>query len=61
MIDIGGGTWLSRLIDQGGEVIDENVMDRGGAYELATAISFDRRLTNAIGATADPGLIIEPI
>ncbi len=59
VIDIGGGTWLSRLIDQGGEVIDENVMDRGGAYELATAISFDRRLTNAIGTTADPGLIMD--
>jgi hypothetical protein len=59
VIDMGGGTWLSRLIDQGGEVIDENVMDRGGAYELATSISFDRRLTNAIGTTADPGLIMD--
>lgn len=59
VIDMGGGTWLSRLIDQSGEVIDENVMDRGGAYELATSISFDRRLTNAIGTTADPGLIMD--
>lgn len=59
VIDIGGGTWLSRLIDAEGEVIDENVMDRGGAYELATAISFDKRLTNVLGTTADPGVIMD--
>lgn len=59
VIDIGGGTWLSRLIDAEGEVIDENVMDRGGSYELATAISFDRRLTNVLGTSADPGLIMD--
>ncbi|MEB3294741.1 MAG: ParM/StbA family protein [Synechococcales bacterium] len=59
VIDIGGGTWLSRLIDAEGEVIDENVMDRGGAYELATAISFDKRLSNALGTTADPGIIMD--
>ena len=46
VIDIGGGTWLTRLVDGDGEVIDENIMDRGGTYELATAISFDRRLTD---------------
>lgn len=59
VIDIGGGTWLSRLIDAEGEVIDENVMDRGGAYELATSISFDKRLTNTLGTTADPGVIMD--
>jgi Actin like proteins N terminal domain len=59
VIDIGGGTWLSRLIDAEGDVIDENVMDRGGAYELATAISFDKRLTSALGTTADPGIIMD--
>ncbi len=59
VVDIGGGTWLTRLVDTEGEVIDENVMDRGGAYELATSISFDRRLTNALGTTADPGLIMD--
>ena len=59
VIDLGGGTWLSRLIDAEGEVIDENVMDRGGAYELATSISFDKRLTNALSTTADPGIIMD--
>lgn len=59
VIDLGGGTWLSRLIDADGEVIDENVMDRGGAYDLATSISFDKRLANALGTTADPGIIMD--
>jgi hypothetical protein len=59
VIDLGGGTWISRLIDADGEVIDENVMDRGGAYDLATSISFDKRLTNALGTTADPGIIMD--
>jgi Actin like proteins N terminal domain len=59
VIDIGGGTWLTRLVDAEGDVIDENVMDRGGAYELATSISFDKRLTNALGTTADPSLVMD--
>jgi hypothetical protein len=59
VIDIGGGTWLSRLVDAEGDVIDENVMDRGGSYELATSISFDRRLTNALGTTADPAIVMD--
>lgn len=59
VIDIGGGTWLTRLIDAEGEVIDENVMDRGGTYELATAISFDRRLNTALGTSADPSIVMD--
>lgn len=59
VIDIGGGTWLTRLVDADGEVIDENVMDRGGTYELATAISFDRRLTDELGTTADPCIVMD--
>ncbi|MGF1535055.1 MAG: ParM/StbA family protein [Elainellaceae cyanobacterium] len=59
VIDIGGGTWLTRLVDGDGEVIDENVMNRGGSYELAVSISFDRRLTDALGTTADPGLVMD--
>ncbi|MFE4106091.1 ParM/StbA family protein [Almyronema epifaneia] len=59
VIDIGGGTWLTRLVDAEGEVIDENVMNRGGTYELATAISFDRRLTNDLGTTADPSVVMD--
>ncbi|NET36503.1 MAG: ParM/StbA family protein [Cyanothece sp. SIO1E1] len=59
VIDIGGGTWLTRLVDTEGEVIDENVMDRGGAYDLATSISFDKRLTDALGTTADPSIVMD--
>ncbi|EKQ67660.1 hypothetical protein OsccyDRAFT_3943 [Leptolyngbyaceae cyanobacterium JSC-12] len=59
VVDIGGGTWLTRLVDGEGEVIDENVMDRGGSYELAASISFDRRLTDALGTTVDPGLVMD--
>lgn len=59
VVDIGGGTWLTRLVDAEGDVIDENVMDRGGAYELAASISFDRRLTNVLGTTADPSLVMD--
>lgn len=59
VVDIGGGTWLTRLVDAEGDVIDENVMDRGGAYDLATSISFDKRLTDILGTTADPGIIMD--
>jgi len=59
VIDIGGGTWLTRLVDADGGVIDENIMDRGGTYELATAISFDRRLTDHLGSSADPCIVMD--
>lgn len=59
VIDIGGGTWLTRLVDADGEVIDENIMDRGGTYELATAISFDRRLSDELGTSADPCVVMD--
>ena len=59
IVDIGGGTWLTRLVDAEGEVIDENVMDRGGTYELAASISFDKRLTNALGTTSDPSVVMD--
>ena len=59
VIDIGGGTWLTRLVDADSEVIDENILDRGGTYELAVAISFDRRLTDALGSSADPCIVMD--
>jgi hypothetical protein len=59
VVDIGGGTWLTRLVDADGEVIDENIMDRGGTYELATAISFDHRLTDPLGSSADPCIVMD--
>ncbi|NEP56374.1 MAG: hypothetical protein F6K31_05035 [Symploca sp. SIO2G7] len=57
VIDIGGGTWLSRLIDDDGEIIDSTVSKRGGAYDLATAIKFDDRLAKALGDKPDAGMI----
>jgi len=59
VIDIGGGTWLTRLVDADSEVIDENIMDRGGTYELAVAISFDHRLTDYLGSSADPCIVMD--
>ncbi len=59
VVDIGGGTWLTRLVDADSEVIDENIMDRGGTYELATAISFDHRLTDHLGSSADPCIVMD--
>jgi hypothetical protein len=59
VVDIGGGTWLTRLVDAEGDVIDENVMDRGGSYELATSISFDRRLIDGLGTTVDPAIVMD--
>ena len=58
VIDIGGGTWLSRLIDEEGEILDSSVSERGGAYSLAADISFDPRLGNAINDQPDPGVIM---
>lgn len=59
VVDIGGGTWLTRLVDAEGDVIDENVMDRGGSYELATSISFDKRMIDALGTTVDPAIVMD--
>ncbi len=58
IIDIGGGTWLSRLIDEEGEILDSSVSERGGAYSLATDISFDPRLGDVIEDQPDPGVIM---
>jgi hypothetical protein len=58
VIDIGGGTWLSRLVDETGEILDSSVAERGGAYSLAADISFDSRLGNAINDQPDPGVIM---
>ncbi len=59
VIDIGGGTWLSRLIDEEGEILDSSVSERGGAYSLAADISFDTRLGNALHDQPDPGVIMD--
>jgi len=59
VIDIGGGTWLSRLFNPSGDIIDQSVDERGGGYDLATSISFDSRLISAIGSRPQPGVIMD--
>ena len=59
VIDIGGGTWISRLFNASGEIIDQSVDLRGGAYDLATSISFDDRLRSTIGTRPHPGVIMD--
>ena len=58
VVDIGGGTWLSRLIAPDSEILDSSVDERGGAYSLAADISFDDRLENALKDHPDPGVIM---
>lgn len=59
LIDIGGGTWLSRLFDPQGEIIDQSSDEKGGVFQLASMLSFDDRLIRAIGGTRpDPGVIM---
>lgn len=59
MIDIGGGTWISRLFNANGDIIDQSVDEKGGAYDLATSMSFDGRLVRAIGTRPHPGIIMD--
>jgi hypothetical protein len=59
VIDIGGGTWLSRLIDSEGEILDGSVSERGGAYSLASDISFDDRLKTTVNDQPTPGIIMD--
>lgn len=59
LIDIGGGTWISRLFDATGEIIDQSSDEKGGVYKLAASIGFDDRLIQAIGGTRpEPGVIM---
>jgi Actin like proteins N terminal domain len=44
VIDLGGSTWLYRVIDADGDVIDEGVGDRLGTVYLAHQIAADDRL-----------------
>jgi hypothetical protein len=63
VIDIGGGSWLYRVVNADGEVIGENVFDRKGAYSLASQIALDERLKSPIyqryhGITPDPAVVM---
>ena len=43
-LDIGAGTWLSRVWSQDGETIASLTADKAGTYRLAVAIASDERL-----------------
>lgn len=58
LIDIGGGTVCTRLIDEDGEILDQSVSDKGGAYDLAASLSFDDRLIKKLGDRPDPAEIM---
>ena len=63
VIDIGGGSWLYRVIDSDGDIIAQDVSDRLGSYALASQIAHDDRLKQPLrryGLTsADPGKVLE--
>lgn len=63
VVDIGGGSWLYRLIDSDGEIIAENVSDKLGTYSLARDVAGDQRLRDqlrAINITApDAGVVMD--
>lgn len=59
VIDIGGGTWISRLFNPEGDIIDSSVDSKGGAYDLATSISFDERLVKVLRTRPQPGVIMD--
>ena len=63
IIDIGGGSWLYRVVDSDGDIIAQSVADRMGSYALASQIALDDRLKSPLrryGLTsADPGKVLE--
>jgi len=63
IIDIGGGSWLYRVIDSDGDIIAQDVSDRLGSYALASQIAHDDRLKTPLrryGLTsADPGKVLD--
>lgn len=63
VIDIGGGSWLYRVVDSDGDEIAQDVSDRLGSYALASQIAHDDRLKQPLrryGLTsADPGKVLE--
>ena len=59
VLDIGGGTWLSRLLSPDGEIIESTVSERGGAYDLAVNIASDDRLKDAVQDQPDPAVVMD--
>lgn len=63
VIDLGGSTWLYRVIDADGDIIDEGVGDRLGAVYLACQIAADERLRSPLRryqvTSPNPGSILD--
>ena len=63
VIDLGGSSWLYRVIDSEGDIIAQDVGDRFGSYHLAKQIAADERLKTPLrrfGITSpDPGTILD--
>jgi Actin like proteins N terminal domain len=63
VIDLGGSTWLYRVIDADGDVIDEGVGDRLGTVYLACQIAADDRLKAPLRkyqvTSPNPGSILD--
>ncbi|MGK7903871.1 MAG: ParM/StbA family protein [Hormoscilla sp.] len=59
LLDIGGGTSLTRLFNASGQILDQSVDLKGGAYDLASSISFDTRLTKVLGTRPHAGVIMD--
>ena len=61
VIDVGGGTVLTKVLDAQGNILDRQDFERMGAYYLANRLSKDGRLYQAVGTQPDIGLILNGI
>jgi hypothetical protein len=61
LIDVGGGTVLTKILDSQGNILDRQDFERMGAYYLANRLSKDARLYQAVGTQPDIGLILNGI
>ncbi|MEP0911779.1 hypothetical protein NDI45_12735 [Leptolyngbya sp. GB1-A1] len=63
VLDLGGSSWLYRVVDQDGDIIAGDVGDRFGSYHLAMQIAADSRLKTPLrryGITSpDVGAILD--
>jgi Actin like proteins N terminal domain len=57
VIDIGGGTWISHLVNAQGDIISSTPVDRGGSIDLAQSIAEDLRLRDALNNEPLPSVI----
>ena len=60
VLDIGGGTVISLLLDSDGEILSRKVSPQG-VVELATAIADDSRLSEALGTEAKIGQVMDAL